>query len=1055
MLRKTLLVSVALPLFGFASIAFAQVEVTDERTDPVTTGTIDSGNPGDIIIRAGGSVLVGSGAAVTLDTDNTVTNEGTIGSTDADNTIGILITGGTTGGFTNTGNIDLTEDYTPTDDDEDGDLDGAFAIGTDRTGILVDGPSAFTGDINNNLGARIAVEGNDSAGVRVLSGLDGNFTNDGNIGLVGNNGYGVQIAGIVNGDITNSGAILVKGENSVGLGIEAQVNGTVTNTGRISSTGFREETRRNNADDRAKLDDDDLLSSGPAVSITANITGGFFNGALLDDAGNTLRTGEIISQGSAPAVLVAAGGEDADVVLGIIGTAEDDTDYGLINSGAITAAGLNDGYAATAILIKGAEVGGVMRRAIIEHGIFNGGTVLATAFDASSRALWVQNGGYVDTVNNTGRFRSSVISQVGGEAIAIAVDAGGEVNSIFNNNVIEASYTGTGTGSRAVGIFDASGTVDLIENQGDIIANYTEVLPDGEEADPNDTTRHAVAIDVSANTDGVTIHQFADPDIGGNPSITGDVLLGSGDDVVQLDAGTFTGDLVFGDGADLLTIDNGAELTGALHDSDGMLTLDIRNGLLALGSSTSLDLTNAIFGADARLQMTLTDSATGIIGATFNASGDVTFVDGAVIAPLLNGLIGDGGSFNFLQANNLSIASTLDALLDSEQLPFLYNVGLRLGADGNSLVLDLERRSASELGFDANQAAAYDAWFTALSASTDEALEGSFVRLTDADEFYAAYNQLLPEFGAAALQFTLANTDGTTGAVATRLDNVRRGYGPQGGLWVQEIGYYMSRNLSSITQPYRGFGLGLAMGIDRKVGPLDAVGISVSGFSNEIRQPGTFDKPLTSRTVQVGLYGGGKFGGLNFETHSAIGIGTFDSERVLTIGDVSRTSDGGWTATHIASTSRLSYDLVSGQWFIRPSASIDYLSLREKAYIETGGGTGVDLDINARTSTSFSGSAAITFGRKFGNINGSWWSPRLRAGIRNEFQGNAASTVARFSGFADEFSLTPQQLPKSALLLGFSLTAGSRYTSFGLDYDADIRNGFVRHTGRLVIRFIF
>ncbi|MDQ7018736.1 MAG: hypothetical protein Q9M33_06180, partial [Robiginitomaculum sp.] len=347
MLRKILLTSVALPLFGFASIAVAQVELTDERTTPVTTGTIDGGSPGDIIIRSGASILVGAGnTAVTIDTDNTVTNEGTIGSADANNTTGILISGGTTGGFTNTGVVDLNEDYTPVDSDEDGDVDGPFAIGTGRTGVLVEGSSPFNGNITNATTGRITVEGNDSAGVRILAGLNGNLINNGNITITGNDGYGIQVDGTVNGDITNAGAIVVKGTNSVGLGIDAAVNGTVTNTGQISVTGFRETTRRNNADDRAKLDADDLGQGGSAVAIAASISGGFLNGAQLDDAGNTVRTGEIFSQGSAPAILIAAGQSgtpDADVVLGKIGAAADNQDYGLVNTGTISAAGINDG----------------------------------------------------------------------------------------------------------------------------------------------------------------------------------------------------------------------------------------------------------------------------------------------------------------------------------------------------------------------------------------------------------------------------------------------------------------------------------------------------------------------------------------------------------------------------------------------------------------------------------------------------------------------------------------------------------------------------------------
>jgi uncharacterized protein with beta-barrel porin domain len=1058
MLRKILLTSVALPLFGFASLAHAQVEITDQRTTPISTSTIDNGGPGDIIIRTGGSVLVDTGVGVTIDSDNTVTNEGSIGSVDANDTTGVLIVGGNTGAFINNGSITLTEDFTPVDTDEDGDLDGPNAQGTGRTGILIAGATPFNGDITNGQSGSITVEGNDSAGIRILAGLNGNLTSDGTISVVGANTYGLQIAGVINGDVTIGGALTTNGENGVALGVEADVNGTINNTGQIGSSGFTETRRRDSLEERAKLDADDLLQSGAAVSISANVSGGFVNGVVLSDTGEVVGRGEISVQGSSAAVLVSAGLDTDpgdDITLGAVGAAEDDLDFGFVNQGNISSAGLNDGFTSTAIRVQGSEFGGVMRRAILEHGLINSGIIQAESFDATSRAIWVGNGGSVDTIQSSGSIRSTVISQVGQQSIGVAIDQGGEVNTITNTGSIGATFSGNGADAQAVAILDESGTLDLIENEGVIIATYNEInSSDGSDA-PAATVRRRVAIDVSANTTGVTLRQRSNADQSNSASITGDVLLGSGNDVVSLETGTLSGDVVFGDGADLLTIDGGAELTGALFDSDGLLTLDVRDGLLALGSDTDLALTDATFGTNSRLQLTLANSASGIVGATFNASGTVNFLDGAAIAPILSQLVGNGGSFGFLQANNLTIDGTLQNLLDGANLPFLYNVSLSQSADGNTLFLDLQRRTASELGFDANQTAAYNAWFNALSSSENPALESGFVQLTSADDFYTAYNQVLPEFGAAALQFTLANTDGTTGAIATRLDNVRRGYGPQGGLWAQEIGYYMTRNLSSISQPYRGFGLGMAVGIDRPLGPLDAVGIAVSGFSNEIKQPGGFDKPLTSQSAQLSLYGGSKFGGVNFETNAAIGIDNYDSERLLQFGSIRRTSKGGWSGTHIASTSRLSYDYTAGKWFIRPSVSLDYLSLKEKAYIETGGGAGIDLDINARTSSSFSGTAALTFGRKFGRANGSWWSPRVRLGLRNEFQGSTASTTARFAGFTDEFTLTPQQLSNSALLFGFSFTAGSRFTSFGFDYDADIRNGFVRHTGRLVIRFIF
>ena len=1058
MLRNALFVSVAIPVLVLAGAVRAQVEVGDERTNPVSTSTIDGGNPGDIVILSAGSVLVGSGAAVNLDSDNTVTNQGTIGSNDSDNTTGILISGGVTGSFTNSGSINLIEDFTPPDTDSDGDPDGPQAIGTGRTGVLVEGASPFTGDITNGSGGNITVEGTQSAGIRINAGLDGNLTNDGSITVTGANGYGVHIAGTVNGDISNNSSISVSGENSVGLGIDAPVNGAVSNTGTIGSTGFRETTRRNSLAERAKLDADDLTAGGPAVSISASISGGFINGTVLDGSGNPSRTGQIGTQGSAAAILVGAGLDGqagGDVVLGAVGTSTDGTDFGLINDGTITAAGLNDGFAATAITVQGAQVGGILRRAIIEHGISNTGTILGSAFEADVHTIWVRNGGVAETLSNSGTVRSTVVSQSGGQAATVAVDAGGQVSTITNTGAIEASYTGTGAQARAVAILDQAGTIDLIENDGSITATFDEVLPDGVSADPGDTTRHAVAIDLGANTTGATVRQGANSVAGAQPSITGDIVLGSGNDRLELLAGTVDSDVSFGDGADVLTIDGGAELTGALSDSDGMLVMDVRDGLLALGSDTALNLTSASFGPAARLQLTLANSSTGIIGATFNASGVVSFADGAAIAPILNTLVGDGGSFGFLTAGNLNIDGTLNSLLDPAQLPFLYEVNLHQSADGNTLVLDLRRRTASELGFDANQASAYDAWFTALSGSDDAALEAGFAQLITKDDFQSAYNQLLPEFGAAALQFTLANTDGAAGAIATRLDNLRRGYGTQGGLWAQEIGYYLDRNLTSITQPYHGYGAGIAAGIDSPFGPFNAVGIAISAFSNEISQSTGFDKPLSTQSAQIGIYSGSQFAGINFESNASVGIDDFNSNRALNFGDIIRTSKAGWTGHHFAGTSRLSYDFVAGHWFVRPSVSLDYLWLRENAHSETGGGTGFDLDIQARTSKSFSGSAAVTFGRTFGKRDESWWSPRLRAGVRNDFQGNTASTTANFAGFTDQFTLTPPQLPSTALLLGFSISAGSRFTSFGFDYDADIRSGFVRHTGRLVIRFIF
>ena len=76
---------------------------------------------------------------------------------------GVDVVAGATSGISFSGKIIVDESFTPTDTDNDGDLDGAFATGSDRVGIRTNG--AMTGNILITSTGTIAVEGNDSAGI--------------------------------------------------------------------------------------------------------------------------------------------------------------------------------------------------------------------------------------------------------------------------------------------------------------------------------------------------------------------------------------------------------------------------------------------------------------------------------------------------------------------------------------------------------------------------------------------------------------------------------------------------------------------------------------------------------------------------------------------------------------------------------------------------------------------------------------------------------------------------------------------------------------------------
>ena len=145
--KVRLLLGAAAPLV-FALPAAAQVSITTATTTPVQTATANSGAPSDVTVTSTGSVALTSAAAgtsaVTVNSNNSLTNAGTISTANSDNTNGVRITAGTAN-YTSTGSISLLEDYLQKDDDSDGDLDGVLAQGTGRIGLLVDPAGSLTG----------------------------------------------------------------------------------------------------------------------------------------------------------------------------------------------------------------------------------------------------------------------------------------------------------------------------------------------------------------------------------------------------------------------------------------------------------------------------------------------------------------------------------------------------------------------------------------------------------------------------------------------------------------------------------------------------------------------------------------------------------------------------------------------------------------------------------------------------------------------------------------------------------------------------------------------
>ena len=1120
MRRRFLYASALVSLTVAAPAALADREVTDEVTTPLTTSTAgDGGTADNIVITSTGRVtLTTAGTAVTADSDHTVSVEGSVDVTsDDDGGVGVLLEGGTTGGLEVSGSVSVDSESDPQDLGEDElvqDLDGPSAVGGDRVGILVDGTGAFVGDIVITNGGRIAVRGNDSASIRILTDVTGNIISNGTITMVGDRSYGLDVQAPVSGDVQITGAVNVRGEDTSAININADLGGSFYLLGSATGTGYQFNGRPLVPEYIETLDEDDVFQGGPVVLVQANIA----NGILFEGAtgSNGIGSDSAISQrGSAPAVFISA--TDGDIVIGeaIQPAVEDDPDttdtdesipatplgYSFVTRAGLTAAGELNDVSATGIRIGGSDDGlGGFYTATLSEGMLNDGIITVTAYsdttEADATAMHLAEGAVLPVLTNTGNVNAVTttvaVDGAYGTAYSLLIDEGAILNAFANHGRMSA--TGAG-GASSITILDRSGTLGSVENTGAIFAEHTAPLAyvdeDGNLIEPDDVPHDRVAIDLSANTTGTSFHQYwvqaedsnPDDDIPAlnvtqeNIRVFGDVRLGSGADTFRVEAGDVTGDIAFGDGADLLILDGTtvraeidrlvdeglidaldaeelyAELPvilGALTDSDGLLDIEVDNATLNLQGTEQLGLTNARFGEGSVLVLRI-DAGTGEAG-NLVASGDITFESGSRLTVSLSDIIGNGGSFELIRAGNLTVEDSLDELRDAES-PYLYTASLEFDpADDNVIRLNLERKTAEELGMTANQAAAYQAAFNTWEGSE---LGAAIASLTSQEDFFAAYDQLLPEYAASAIQFALASNDSAVGALANRLEAVRRSPEETGGLWIQEFGYFADRAGSSFGPGYRGQGIGVAVGFDRPAGPFYAAGVNFVGSASEVSEVDGVDDPMSALSAQLGAYAGARGpAGINLDIYGGAGFDSFEHNRRVLIGEFDATPSAEWTGYHLTGSARVSRNFEFGRYYVSPALSVDYLTLFESDYTETGGGTGVDLFVGERDSTSFSSTGLLSFGAMFDNGQ-SWWSPTLRVGYRNEFSDEIMETEAGFVDYDETFTLRSQRMPGTGMIFGFGVSAGSGYSTFSFDYDADIRDDFIRHTGRLVIRLVF
>ena len=1012
-------------------------------------------NGADVTVAAATTITTTSGPAVEVNSNNNVINNGSLTSVDSNGTQGILLDNGFTGNITSN-TIALTESYKATDNDNDGDLDGPWAMGSSRYGILLNSGAMFTGSVNST--GSITIEGNNSGGVVLNALLNGALSVTGAISVTGDNSSGVLIGatGGVQGDVNINSAMVVRGQNSTGIEVDGQITGGLNINGAISTSGYRVTTRPS---DPTTIDPDDNLQGGSTLAIHANVTGGVTLqgiGAQTDsDSDADDATVSLVQFGGAPAIVVQAAGSNISLGPNSLG-------FGLDVRGSVSTNGVDNGIATQAIEIIGN--GGFT--STVQNGVSLDNALSSTAYEANAYGVYVGNGGITPQIRQRGSFTVSSISVGAFNAYGLYFDHGANVASFTNTGTLYTQVLGA-TGN-ATAITDLTGNLTSITNTGTLIARVLSSSPDpANNVPPPPVTGFSTAIDVS-NQDvvhGVTFTQGPpapfvpdDSDSDGVQGVVpavetiGDIKFGAGDDTVNLLAGTIAGNISFGDGNNAMTVNNGASFTGQMSTSGVQhLVLDVVNGLVSLTGGGATNLTSATF--ESNLAQTQFGTLKLLVGSSsINASGTIVFQPGShleLVAP--SGLSADTGAVTILSAAGGVTFSTGNVTVDNA--PFVYD--LTLTPAPTSVTARLVLKTPAELGLSGNQTAAFLPIVNALRTDTKAA--DAFTALTNASQFNSAYGQLMPSYASASTELAATAIQQEQSATTNRLSTTRLSDLNEVSAWAQEIGYVINRDpVTANGDRYRGHGFGMAVGID---GPLNngaLFGLSASFLTSDAEEPVRPDGGVSSSFFQGNAYLGSAFGPIDLDFVGGLGAGMMRGRRVVQFGDFSGEATGKWWSYEGHGAIRASAPMRASNWLvITPEASLTYVGLQEQGYTEQGGGTALDMKANASFSQRLWADAGIEFSSRFNFGRTTVLAPRLYLGYRGNAIDNPATRRYQFISTGDTFSLTDDKVGSGGPLIGLGLDATNGYSTFSLSYEGEFANQIDRHSLNIAVRYRF
>lgn len=1040
-----------------APAAAGDAVISTAQTTPAATSRADGVSPGNLTISPEGSIRVGSGPAVTIDSSHAFTNAGAVGVSAESQAQGVLIATSDadgapraiTGALVDNGTISVPGPAQSS---------ALWPAYVNNTGIEVSGAGAFNGAIVRGAGSQLTVGGNGATGIAVLTQMNGALENGGAISLARQDSFGIKTTGALSGALVNTGAIAATGQESIGIYAGGGVGGAIVNRGTVT-TGAAATTDSAGSAVAAVRGGRALWVAGDAAGLFLDGNGltkeqeenGIPDGAAADSALSVL--------GPAEALYIGPGGPAGarDIAIGALA---DVPGASVVVRGNVTTQA-----ALKTTLVRAVNItGGAASQTTLAGAFRNeGGDIVAIGNDSPTQAIRIGDNASVPSLFNSGLIHArgddsgenattGASGSGGGDATAIVIEASGRLPELINTGKINAESHGLT--QSAYTIIDYSGTLSTLTNTGALIASRRG-------------TGRAVSFDLSRNTTGVAFTNSgttsgemifgdgADSFTSTGGILIGNVTLAGGDDAVSVSNTDMVSLIDLGAGAHTVSFAGGSFEGGILLDEGATASLNVTGTTVTIPTATSLNVTDARFGGAATLNFNInaTDETVGAI----KAAGSVVVEDGTLINTTITGAVVDQFTVNLIEAGVLTVDADLDALQPGSTV--MYNRELKLADDNaNILQYQITRRGAAELGLSAIQGAIYDNWIAALDGDTE--LAGTMAAFTDQETFENALAQLVPDTSDAGRRVALNARALSQSAINRRLSGFGRNRtDPMGRFrsswWVQNLTTFGSADGAGTVPGFSTFSMGLAGGVDVEWFENAVLGISVSQTFGSAEEDGRDTGKVKLSTTSLDFYSRANFDIGYVAATIGYGLNRYSQKRDVTVEAVQRATSGSSPGYQWGGRVDAGHQVAKGNTILTAYLRGSYFNTYRHSYEESGGGPAIDLRYASRSYTSVRGGGGAMAEHAVPLGPASSLALNLHVDYAHEFDRSATDVTARFAAGGNAFTLRGLTPATNIVTGGAGVAWQRRMSTLSVDYDAEKAGGYLGHTIALTYRARF